>query len=1259
MSTPTPTPPSPSERLRRVLSEARAADVTGLVGAARGLAIRDLVSRGQERVPCVLAVAEDEDEADALAKDLAFFLGAPAVVRVPADAVLPYDDLSPDRSVEMERLAALSRLHLSPAEVRAVVVSARGLARRVVPRKLLAAGADLVGKGMELPREALAAKLVALGFARVPLVEDPGTFAVRGGILDLWSPAEPAPARLEYFGDEIESCRRFDPATQRSEEADAGELVLCPAREALFTDEGKAAAKQAVRDIAEKVDRPTSRVREVLDQIDQGAPFFGMEALLPGFHAGGLETLFEHLPPRFAVWLDDTTGVEEALSDLDAELDREFEAAVKRDELVLPPAAHFLASADALAAVAARPLVRRHRVYVGMGDPVKWSLSDTAGIRGEIEAAHGEEGALTPLSKRLEEWRKRGVAAVVACGTASAADRLRRLLEDRRQVARPHLAAGPGLPPAEELYDPAVHAHLFSGEISGGFVDGDGRVALVSDEEIFGRRVRRKARKSREEHGFAAGFRELEEGDLVVHVEHGIGKYLGLTKMQIRGVEGDFLVLAYDGADRLYLPVSKLRQVQKFTGASPDAIRLDRLGGQSFALRKARVKEQLLKMAAELLDVYAARAAHPGFAFKEQDESYLEFEAEFPWEETPDQAKAIDDVLADMKKSGARKGDSAQAPMDRLVCGDVGYGKTEVAMRAAMLAVTSKKQVAVLVPTTVLASQHARTFRERFKGWPIRIEAISRMKTAEEVRAILKDTAAGKVDILVGTHRILAADVSFKDLGLVVVDEEQRFGVQHKERLKKLRKLVDVLTLTATPIPRTLHMALAGARDLSIIATPPEDRRAIRTFVAKFDPNQIREAVLQEIRRGGQVYFVHNRVRSIGSMEKFLRELIPELRIGTAHGQMGEKKLEEVMSAFVEKKLDVLLATSIIESGLDIPSANTIIVNRADHFGLAQLYQIRGRVGRSRERAYAYLLVPARRPITKDAQKRLEVLQRFSELGAGFNIASHDLEIRGAGNLLGKDQSGQIESVGFDLYTQLLDEAVRELKGEPPREDVDPDVLLPVPAMIPDAYMPDVHQRLYFYKRMAQAGTDEDVDEVRAEIIDRCGDAPEELDALCEVMQVKVRLRALGIRALETGPGRLVFTLGEAAALDPFKLAKHVTASNGALRLTPDMKLVAHVQGGQVGPRPAKASPASAPAAKSGKANLKRAETVARVQAAIAKALPSPAGGSTGPSPAMEMAAGRELLAAAREVLAGLVKCARPEGGDGGSQGGPPRPPRP
>ncbi|HEU4383104.1 MAG TPA: TRCF domain-containing protein [Anaeromyxobacteraceae bacterium] len=1278
--------------MARALSDRSEADVTGLPGAARALVARGLLDRAELGLRVVLGVAADEEEADRLARDLAFFLGGrERVARLPADPVLPYDDLSPDRGLEMERLAALCRLYLESGALRAVVVSARALARRVVPRSVFDRG-EILAAGVSLDREGLLRRLVELGYARVPLVEDPGTFAVRGGILDLWSPLDERPVRLEFFGDEVESLRPFEADTQRTlkwgdttppnpplapgQPDPAGppgiemggpaappsrriapaspssiemggpaappgrriapaspspvggqsppppplaperrlEVVVCPAREALFTPEGKASAVEAVRGAAERVDRPTSKVREVLDAIESGSAFFGLEALLPGFHPGGLATVFDYLPSGTLAWIDDEAAVTQALEELQADLERDHQAALGRSDLALAPEAHFLSPAQAASRLGGLPRVRSHRLWMGTGRPVAFDLGETGSLRAEIEGAHGEEGALGPLARRLEDWRTRRIAAVVACGTPSASDRLRRLLEDRRLQARVHPAPPRSL---RDLYDPGVHAHLVPGDVSGGFVDAPGGLALLSDEEIFGRRVRKRPRAARGDNAFAAAFRDLEEGDLVVHVEHGIARYGGLAKMRVRGVEGDFLVLQYQGADRLYLPVSRMRQVQKFTGAGPENVRLDRLGGTSFALRKARVKEQLLKVAAELLDIYAARAAHPGFAFAPPDETYRGFEAEFAWEETPDQARAIADVIADMVKAGPDGRAQGQAeepapelagglggqqappgPMDRVVCGDVGYGKTEVAMRAAMLAVMSQKQVAVLVPTTLLAAQHERTFRERFKGWPVRVEAVSRMKPPEEVRRILADAAAGKVDVLVGTHRLLASDVGFRDLGLVVVDEEQRFGVAHKERLKKLRRLVDVLTLTATPIPRTLHMGLAGVRDLSIIATPPEDRRAIRTFVVKFDPQSVKEAVEQELRRGGQVFFVHNRVRSIGAMEKFLRELLPKARIGVAHGQMPEARLEEVMARFVGRELDVLLATSIVESGLDIPSANTIIVNRADQFGLSQLYQIRGRVGRSRERAYAWLMVPARRPLTPEARKRLEALQKFSELGAGFQIASHDLEIRGAGNLLGKDQSGHIEAVGFDLYAELLEQAVRELRGAPPRaEEPDPDVQLPLPAFIPDGYVPDVHQRLYFYKRLAQAASDEELEDVRAELLDRYGEPPEEVDALSELMQLRIRLRALRVRGLEAGPGRVVLSLGPEAALDPVRLARHVQRSGGAMRLTPEMKLVARMDG----------------------------------------AAPRPALLAVVPSPAAEAAAGRELLAAARRLVAELA----------------------
>jgi transcription-repair coupling factor (superfamily II helicase) len=649
---------------------------------------------------------------------------------------------------------------------------------------------------------------------------------------------------------------------------------------------------------------------------------------------------------------------------------------------------------------------------------------------------------------------------------------------------------------------------------------------------------------------FARAFGDLKEGDIIVHTDFGVGRYAGLVKMEVRGIPGDFLALEYAGKDKVYLPVSRMRLIQKWTGGDPEKVALDKLGGTSWEKTKRRVKEQLLKMAAELLQMYAARKAHPGHAYSPPDRYFHQFEADFEFEETPDQAKAIEDVLADMQKP---------TPMDRLVCGDVGYGKTEVAMRAAFKAALDRRQVAVLVPTTVLAQQHFQSFKKRFKDYPVSIEVISRLKTPQETRDILRRAKEGKLDILIGTHKLLGGEVTFKDLGLIVVDEEQRFGVKQKEALKRLRTQVDVLTLTATPIPRTLNMAMSGVRDMSIIATPPQDRRAIRTFVQKYDEGVIREAILREVQRGGQVFFVHNRVESIGAMEQKLAELVPEVSVSVAHGQMREGELDKVMTAFVEKKFQVLLSTAIIESGIDISNANTMIVDQADQFGLAQLYQLRGRVGRSRERAYAYLLVPARRAITKDAQRRLEVLQAFTELGAGFSIASHDLEIRGAGNLLGGEQSGAIEAIGFDMYAQLLDEAVAELKGEPLRQQVEPEVQLPIPALIPDDYVPDVHQRLVFYKRFSQAGTPDEVTDLRAELVDRFGEAPDEVDHLSEQTLLKIDMRELRLRGLETGAAKVVVTLGPDAALDPVKLAALVQRSQGVYRLTPDMKLVARV----------------------------------------------------------------------------------------------------
>jgi transcription-repair coupling factor (superfamily II helicase) len=1184
-SLPTPAslqPPLPQgdafARLLERLLPGQRVRTQGLKGAARGYLLARLA---RARKAPLLCVAPDEDAAEALAADLAFFLGGagsprePRVLRVPADEVLPYDELTPNSGAVAERLAALYHLRQG-TRFPALVVSARALARKVLPPGVVGGLSRRLEVGQDQDRDALARLLVDMGYQSSPLVEDAGTFSVRGDILDVFSPLYAQPVRLEFFGDTIESMRAFDPESQRTTDA-VKELLLPPARELLVTDATRPHAEAAARAAAERLNLPTSKLRERLDALREGLPGFGMEPLLPGFFEGGLATLFDYLGPWAQasgrkggdgaaagaaaplVYVDEPVAVERALAELWAEAERTAAAADERGELSCPPRAHFLTPEEVAQRLSPLAVVEGGGLSLGglsaLGEEtpaLAFPFGTTRDVREAILAHHGEEGALQPLLERLQRWRDGRTAAVVACGTLGQADRIKRLLQERNVPVKVH--AEP-LGDAEALYDPAVWVHLFAGEVSAGFVDGSGGLALLSDEEIFGARARRKggsSRASRKVADFASAFKDLKEGDVIVHTDFGIGRYRGLVTMEVRGIPGDFLLLEYAGKDKVYLPVQRMKLVQKWTGGDPDKVSLDKLGGTSWEKTKKRVKEQLLKMAAELLQMYAARRAHPGHAYSPPDRYFHQFEADFEFEETPDQAKAIEDVLKDMQKP---------LPMDRLVCGDVGYGKTEVAMRAAFKAALDRKQVAVLVPTTVLAQQHFQSFKKRFKDYPVSIDVVSRYRTPQESRDILKRLKAGTLDVVVGTHKLLAGDVSFKDLGLIIVDEEQRFGVKQKEALKRLRTQVDVLTLTATPIPRTLNMAMSGVRDMSIIATPPQDRRAIRTFVQKYDEPVIREAILREVARGGQVFFVHNRVESIHSVEQRLKALVPEVGIGVAHGQMKEGELEKVMTAFIEKKFQVLLCTAIIESGIDISSANTMIVDQADQFGLAQLYQLRGRVGRSRERAYAYLLVPARRPVTKDAQRRLEVLQAFTELGAGFSIASHDLEIRGAGNLLGGEQSGAIEAIGFDLYAELLDEAVAELKGEPLRQQVEPEVQLPIPALIPDDYVPDVHQRLVFYKRFSQASGSNDVDDLRAELVDRFGEAPDEVDHLSEQTLLKIEMRDLRLRALETGAAKIVITLGPDAALDGARLAALVARSGGVYRLTPDMKLVARVPG--------------------------------------------------------------------------------------------------
>src|SRR6267154_2440494 len=861
---------------------------TGLRGASRGYALAHLARALKRPLVCV---EPDEEAAEALERDLRFFWppsdADKSIVRLPGDEVLPYEGLTPDPQAAMARLAGLFHLHLGNARV--VVLSVRGLARRVLPREALDSRSLQLAVTATQDRDELAGKLTAAGYAKVPLVEDPGTFAVRGGVFDVWSPLDAQPVRIEFFGDTVEGLRAFDPQTQRSVR-ELSEVSMSPAREIVLDDAGRKAAIATVRAAADAVETPTRRLRELIDELqshsqDDALFAAGLSAILPGFYPGGLKPVTDYLPAE-ALWvLDDPLELERQWGDLWTGLSASFASAREKGELALPPDQHYLHERDV------RPVLDRAAVLelggllfardAAAGVPeIEFGTRPTADLRAEIAGHHGEDGALAPRARRLVDLRDRGIVAVIACHGSAQAERTRRLLLDRQMMAHivPHLPEQP-----VTLWNPSTHAHLVVGQVSAGFLDEGERIAVYSDEDVFGPRAQpRRAPKRPKTFGEdAADFKDLKEGDLVVHVEHGIARYDGLTRLDVRGFAADFILLQFAGKDRLYLPVGRLRQIQKYAGGDAAKVRLDSLKSQTFQKRKARVKEELLKMAAELLDIYASRAAHPGYAFSPPDSMYRQFEADFEFEETPDQAKAIEDVLTDMQEP---------KPMDRLVCGDVGYGKTEVALRAAFKAVEDKKQVAVLVPTTVLAAQHFRTFSKRFADYPVTVEMISRYRDDKQIRETLQRAREGKVDVLIGTHRLLSADVSFKDLGLVVVDEEQRFGVKHKEQLKKLRKLVDVLTLTATPIPRTLHMSMMGVRDLSIIGTPPLDRRAIRTFVSRFDGATIKEAIERELARGGQVFFLHNRIETISGVLEYLTRLVPQAKIAVAHGQMPEGK---------------------------------------------------------------------------------------------------------------------------------------------------------------------------------------------------------------------------------------------------------------------------------------------------------------------------------------------------------------------------------
>ncbi|MGA7438356.1 MAG: transcription-repair coupling factor, partial [Luteibacter sp.] len=1061
----------------------------------------------------LVVVARDTRSADNLESELGVFAGELPVLHFPDWETLPYDVFSPHPEVVSQRIATLYRL---PSVKRGVlVVPVATLMQRIAPRTHITGSGLVLRKGQKLDISAEQRRLEAAGYRNVPQVAEPGDFAVRGALIDIYAMGASEPYRIELFDDEIESIRTFDTETQRSQQQVEG-VDLLPAREFPVTDEAAKAFRVALRDRFPIDVRRCPLYQDMKEGVTPG----GIEYYLPLFFPK-TETLFEYIADD-ALFVLGEGVLESAAAFWQQANDRYDQRAHDIERPVLPPAEiylppdHLREQLNKQVRVDVVEKAHEHAVDLGTQPAPELPLN-----------RKGEEPG-TALRHFLAHYPGRTLIAADSAG--------------RREALIEQLA-GASLKPAnidgwKAFLESDEKLTITVASLEQGFALTKPALTVLTERELFGERVRTERRKrtgaARDPESIIKDLTELQIGSPIVHIDHGVGRYQGLLTLDVGDMPGEFLTIEYAKGDKLYVPVAQLGLVSRYTGTAPELAPLHSLGGDAWERARKKAAEKVRDVAAELLAIYAQREAKQGEALPVDRQMLEEFAATFPFEETLDQQRAIDAVIVDL---------AAPRAMDRVVCGDVGFGKTEVALRAAFAAATAGKQVAVLVPTTLLAQQHYRNFADRFADWPVRVEVLSRFKSKKEVDNALERLADGQVDVMVGTHKLLQPDIRFKSLGLVIVDEEQRFGVRQKEQLKKLRAEVDLLTLTATPIPRTLNMAMSGLRDLSIIATPPAHRTAVRTLISTWQPALIREAIQRELARGGQVYFLHNEVESIERMARELGELIPEARIRVAHGQMPERELEQVMADFHRQRFNVLVSTTIIESGIDIPTANTIVVNRADRFGLAQLHQLRGRVGRSHHRAYAYLIVPDRKAMTADAEKRLEALASLEELGAGFTLATHDLEIRGAGEMLGDEQSGQIQEIGFGLYTELLDRAVRALRsGKIPDFDLtsehETEVELHLPALIPDDYLPDVHTRLTLYKRIASARNDEGLRELQVEMIDRFGLLPEQAKCLFAVAQLKLMATPLGIRKVDFGPSGGRITFRDKPDIDPVALIR-------------------------------------------------------------------------------------------------------------------------
>lgn len=1081
-----------------------------LPGAALSLAIAEAASNAKR---FTLLLTADSQSAERLQEELAFFAPELPVLHFPDWETLPYDLFSPHQDIVSQRIATLYQLPELSHGV--LVVPITTALHRLAPKRFLLGSSLVLDVGQKLDVEQMRLRLEAAGYRCVDTVYEHGEFAVRGALIDLFPMGSALPYRIDLFDDEIETLRTFDPENQRS--IDKVESIrLLPAREFPLKKEAVTGFRARFR---ERFDVDFRRC-PIYQDLSTGITPAGIEYYLPLFYEE-TATLFDYLPEDSQVF--SLPGIEQAAEQFWNDVRNRYEERrVDPERPLLPPAELFMPVEDCFARLKLWP-----RVVASQQD-VEPGIGRERFPAQPLPELAIESKASEPLGK-LRQFLDGFPGRVLF--TAESAGRREVLLELlARLKLRPQEVEGwCGFLASEERLAIAI-APLDEGLL----LD---EVALVAESPLFGQRVMQRRRREKSRDGgdnVIKNLTELREGAPVVHIDHGVGRYQGLVTLEIEGQAQEFLLLQYADEAKLYVPVASLHLIARYTGSDDALAPLHKLGSEAWQKAKRKAAEQVRDVAAELLDIYARRAARQGYAFKDPQVDYETFAAGFPFEETPDQQAAIDAVREDLLSA---------KPMDRLVCGDVGFGKTEVAMRAAFIAVHGGKQVAVLVPTTLLAQQHYNSFRDRFADWPVRVEVMSRFKSAKEVQNAITELADGKIDILIGTHKLLQDDVKFSNLGLVIIDEEHRFGVRQKEQLKALRSEVDILTLTATPIPRTLNMSIAGMRDLSIIATPPARRLSVRTFVMEANNPTIKEALLRELLRGGQVYYLHNDVKTIEKCAADLQALVPEARIAIGHGQMRERDLEQVMSDFYHKRFNVLVASTIIETGIDVPSANTIIIERADKFGLAQLHQLRGRVGRSHHQAYAYLLTPPRKAMTDDAQKRLEAIANAQDLGAGFVLATHDLEIRGAGELLGEGQSGQIQAVGFTLYMEMLERAVKAIrKGEQPNLEQPlgggPEINLRLPALIPEDYLPDVHARLILYKRIANAADEDGLKELQVEMIDRFGLLPEPTKNLVRLTLLKLQAEKLGITKIDAGPqgGRIEFSAD--TSVDPMVLIK-------------------------------------------------------------------------------------------------------------------------